>query len=255
VKTVILILFLLSNSAYAMQINWDTQLLEAASHPDRDRVEHALKNGANVNAQDTYGWTALNLTASLYEAEDLVEYLLEAKADVTLTNDLAQAPLHQGVFHDNLSIVKLLVGYGADMHSKSTDGKTPLTLSKEQKSIARDNQGRLLNNVPRVTGQFLEAYAPLLEECTDKPTRKTLKKAVNLGASNIVRLLLGQGIIPMKKHLDLAKKHNYKEIGFLLRKYLGISSGELFISKSGIKSISSIFIPQEVAEYIARYVL
>ncbi|MBR4927249.1 MAG: ankyrin repeat domain-containing protein [Alphaproteobacteria bacterium] len=64
-----------------------TALAYAAFHGDMQKVDFLLKNGANPNAQDDYGYTPLMQTVEGNHAK-IAQRLLDAGADPKLRNDL-----------------------------------------------------------------------------------------------------------------------------------------------------------------------
>jgi ankyrin repeat protein len=52
------------------------ELLEAAKIGDKQRVEQLLEKGADVNAKDKYGWTALMYAA--YQGHEEIVKLLKS---------------------------------------------------------------------------------------------------------------------------------------------------------------------------------
>ena len=61
------------------------QLLEAVKIGDIERTENLIKHGADVNAKDNIGWTALHWVASKGNLE-IVAALVKAGAEVNVTN-------------------------------------------------------------------------------------------------------------------------------------------------------------------------
>lgn len=70
-------------------------LLDAASDGDVDRVANLIKNGANVNVKDRWGW----------------------------------APMSMAAYGGYSDIAKILIEAGADLEYKDVDGDTPLDLA------------------------------------------------------------------------------------------------------------------------------
>ncbi len=87
-------------------------LLSAAGNGDNERLERALAEGADVNARDIFGTTALMLACSNGN-EATVRRLVDHDAAVTLDNHGIDA-LNSAVITGNTSIVRLLIQSGAD---------------------------------------------------------------------------------------------------------------------------------------------
>lgn len=113
--------------------NKRTPLHTSASNSNNPAIAQLLINaGANVNAQDVYGTTALHL-AAWYEHPEMVKTLLENGAQVNAqTNTLGNwdtdgaTPLHEAAMRGNIEIIEQLIDDGADLTIKNAKGQTPL---------------------------------------------------------------------------------------------------------------------------------
>ncbi len=90
----------------------DKQLLEAASEGDLPGVQTALKTGADIEAKETYGDTALNLAAEQGHVE-VVKVLLEAGANIHNKGGADKTPIKNAAFAGNVVVVRLLLEHGA----------------------------------------------------------------------------------------------------------------------------------------------
>ncbi|MCV7198756.1 ankyrin repeat domain-containing protein [Mycobacterium angelicum] len=87
-----------------------------------------LSEGADVNAVDDQGFTALHAAASR-DSEDIVRLLLDAGADVNAKNAKGETPLYNAVRNTTdaaLSIVRLLRERGADPTIETANGSSAL---------------------------------------------------------------------------------------------------------------------------------
>lgn len=85
-------------------------------------------------------------------SEDVVNLLLERKADVNLTDDWHNTALHYAVLGNNINIVKTLLKKGADINMQNKSNETPMYWAKHlkhddiaalfQKRIAAQNKKR-----------------------------------------------------------------------------------------------------------------
>ena len=105
------------------------QLLEAAESGDIERTKHLIKHGADVDAKDRYGMTALHWAAD-NGSVDIVKLLLKAGANVNVTNIYGKTALHYAVIWGFTDIVKALVIAGADVNATDNDGETALQFAK-----------------------------------------------------------------------------------------------------------------------------
>jgi ankyrin repeat protein len=106
-------------------------VLEAARQGDKEAVRAMLKQGADVNAAEGDGTTALHWAARAGDAE-LVQMLLYAGANVKATTRLgAYTPLMMAAQAGHSAAVAALVAGGADVKATSTTGTTPLMFAAE----------------------------------------------------------------------------------------------------------------------------
>lgn len=88
-------------------------------------VQKALSLGQDLNALDSYGYAPLHNAARLRNIE-LVQALIDAKADVNIKCDrFKMTPLHIAAYR-SLPILKLLIQAGADVSAQDHEGLTPL---------------------------------------------------------------------------------------------------------------------------------
>jgi ankyrin repeat protein len=109
------------------------QLLEAVKAGDAARASQLLAAGADVNARDAYGATAL-INAAYSGNAEMVEALLAAGAEVDAKDELGWTALMKACFNADLDrgfpdIVKRLIAAGADPNVKITYGIRPLMLA------------------------------------------------------------------------------------------------------------------------------
>jgi len=96
---------------------------------DREAVKALLKSGADVNAAQGDGMTALHWAARNGDAE-LAQMLLYAGANVKATTRLAgYTPLLMAADHGHANVIALLLTGGADPKAANALGTTPLMLA------------------------------------------------------------------------------------------------------------------------------
>lgn len=88
-------------------------LLEAAQKRDFKRAEIALKGGAQVNAADKKGYTALHYFAALGDRDAVFELINEYRAPVDPVTEAGLTPILSAVCCDHLDVVELLLEEGA----------------------------------------------------------------------------------------------------------------------------------------------
>ncbi|MGE3189536.1 MAG: ankyrin repeat domain-containing protein [Vicinamibacterales bacterium] len=112
-----------------------TPLVDAVRADDAAAVVALIEQGADVNAAEPDGATALHWAAYLDQA-DVVTRLLDAGAEAGVANDLAVTPLHLAAANGNLAIVRALLAHGADPDAATEAGVTPLMEAARRGSAA-----------------------------------------------------------------------------------------------------------------------
>lgn len=137
--------------------NYRTPLMVAALNGHYDIVKLLIKYGANVNIQDTAGFTALHLSVEHNKITSLLIdtganinqqnnagdtplmccksnhktaiYLVNKGADIEITNIRGDNALHTSALHGNLKAIKLLLEKGTNIDRQNKYGYTALILS------------------------------------------------------------------------------------------------------------------------------
>ena len=117
-------------------------LHRAAKAGNLDGLKAALAAGADVNARDGRGWTAL-MHAVNKGYVLLVEPLLAAKADLDVRGPDGATALFMAVAHGQTEIIALLMKAGADVSIKGPKGKTVVDVARTRYG---DVENALQNN-------------------------------------------------------------------------------------------------------------
>jgi len=109
-----------------------TALSHAARAGNAQLVKLLLEHGADVNSRDQSGWTPL-MRAAMKGHVDVVRVLLEHGAEVNVREKgEAWTALHWAAARGHTEVVKLLLSHGADYSLKTEDGMTPLMLAMKE---------------------------------------------------------------------------------------------------------------------------
>jgi ankyrin repeat protein len=87
-----------------------------------------LREGADINATDAYGYTPL-MNAAMLGRLDAVKVLIESGADIQKRGQFGYTALHAASQGGYLDVVQALVKYGASVNCKNDDGDIPLILA------------------------------------------------------------------------------------------------------------------------------
>ena len=108
-----------------------TSLIWTAFYNNTELLKWLIDNGANINHQDTNGFSALHFAVKeqRFEATDI---LINNKADLELKNSNGNTPFMDAIFNSKGSyrIVALLISAGANPDNENNHQMTPRLLAK-----------------------------------------------------------------------------------------------------------------------------
>lgn len=161
----------------------DAPVADAAMQEDVERVRTLLRSGADVNAAQGDGMTALHWAAEHGNGE-LAEMVVRAGANVAAVTRLGDyTPLHLAARSGNGDVVRRLLDAGADPEARTSTGAvTPLHFGARSGSVA-------------VVRALLAAGAAV--DVTEEARAQTpLMFAASAGRTDVVRVLLEAGADP-----------------------------------------------------------
>ncbi len=114
------------------------QLIDAVKQDDVLKMQKLLKKGADINAQDKNGYTALYL-ASDQDRVAAVNLLLAAGANVNAQNKRGYTALHAASYKGHAAVVSALLAARADVNAQNENGYTALYVASCYGHIAAVN--------------------------------------------------------------------------------------------------------------------
>lgn len=192
----------------------DTQLRDAASRGDVEAVREALDAGADLEARDGQGCTAL-LLATHGNNVDAARELIEAGADVNAKDAMQDSAYLYAGARGLDEILALTLAHGADLHSTNRYGGTALIPAAERGHVATVRTllraGVAVDHVNRLH------WTALLEAILlgDGGPRHVQIVQLLLDAGANPELADGDGITPLAH----ARQRGYTNIETLLRQH------------------------------------
>ncbi|KAF5833799.1 tankyrase 2 [Dunaliella salina] len=107
------------------ELTLDEQLIDSARYDEIEDVQAALSGGANVDAADEQGRTALHMASANGHLE-IVRRLLSAGADAESKNAGSNTPLHFACLNGHLEVARALLEAGAKASVVNSAGRTPI---------------------------------------------------------------------------------------------------------------------------------
>ena len=205
----------------------ETPLHAAAAKGHKEIVELLIAKGAEVNAENMRGKTPLQLAADKKHNE-MVELLIENGADVSL---------HTAARHGLLEKLKELIGKGADVNAKNSEGQTPLDLASGK------------------------GHKDIVELLVEKGADSSIYTAASLGDIEKVKSLIKSGVSvngdPRSSSTPLywAVKNEHRDVAkLLIDKGADVSSAHLlyYASMHGYRDMAEFFI-EKGANVNSRY--
>jgi ankyrin repeat protein len=113
----------------------DSQLLKAVMFGKLKEAKQLIDKGADVNARDSFGQTAL-IWASGGQTE-IAKILAEKGADVNARDNEGTTVLMKAAGRGSIEIAIMLIDRGADVNASSNDGLTALIMAVDHYEITK----------------------------------------------------------------------------------------------------------------------
>ena len=104
------------------------EFLNASEKGNLQKIKKLLENGANVNARNKWGDTAL-MRSALKGHKEVVEILIENGANINAKNGLMDTTMMYAAANGHVEIVQLLIDKGADVNAKNYWQYTAIALA------------------------------------------------------------------------------------------------------------------------------
>lgn len=132
-KTILVLSFiLLTNCLQSTEIgkSFDKRLVSE----DIKEVQEAIKERADLNANDEGGYGALMIAARDDKRLEIIKLLIASGADLNIQSNLGGTPLMIAAMWNSISVAELLIESGADLTIQDKYGNTALKLAKSGKN-------------------------------------------------------------------------------------------------------------------------
>ncbi|KAJ7549701.1 hypothetical protein O6H91_07G063600 [Diphasiastrum complanatum] len=101
---------------------------------DLKMVRQCVNQGASVDGQDQYGWSALHY-AAFKGHTDIVKYLIEKGADMECRDDEGYTALHCAIEADRKNVLQVLITKGAKVDVTVNQGCSALQIAQKMNCI------------------------------------------------------------------------------------------------------------------------
>ncbi len=189
-----------------------TPFMRIAQYGHTHLIKSFIENGADINATNCYGYTALIYAAKSGHTE-MVARLITYRANLDEQDVYSHLPLVVAIFHEHVETATYLINHGADIHSQGWSGDlTPLMRAAhhglKEVVMLLVNRGAVINQqsgggytplMYAIRGNHVEIAIYLLERGADVNVQKelfgetSLTLAGSTGQVKIITNLLERG--------------------------------------------------------------
>ncbi|KAJ5895327.1 hypothetical protein N7495_007018 [Penicillium taxi] len=190
-----------------------TALHLAIGESREDSMRLLLNTGADIHARTDKGYTPLHIAASIspFDTPEKVRLLLEKGADIKLQDNDGLTPLHWAAKHGLENALKLLLRAGADTEAKDSHQFTPLHLA-------------VISGKPEAAQLLLRSGAEVMPRDDDGSTPLHFAAEAMIASASNVKTLLDHGADVMSRnragftplHLAVVEANNEDAVRTLL---------------------------------------
>ncbi|MFC1781686.1 ankyrin repeat domain-containing protein, partial [Planctomycetota bacterium] len=206
---------------------------------NKELAELLIDKGADINAKNNWGWTALVWAVSVGRTE-VAEFLISKGADVNITDQWGQTTLVIAQQRGNTEIIELLRKHGAEdaepptnpLHEAAEAGdieQIKQLISEGAEIDLRDNRGNTPLYNAAANGR-LEVAELLIENGADVNAGTPLQAACESGNKELAELLIDKGADVNAKNIFPL----HGAVGVGASRFLVFTSAPLTISNSAM---------------------
>jgi hypothetical protein len=199
----------------------DKKLIDASIDGRQDAVKLLIKCGANINAKNNYGSTALMYASETGHIE-VVKLLIEAGANVNVKNKSESTALIYAAGNNRINIIEILLKAGADINAKNKYGTTALVGAYE------NNNKDIVDLLKRYGAKDVnESLNNILKPKSEEEIYKNIEENIKIENEEDATKYLSAGI---KIKLLPLVKYSVEKGAKILDYYGSHSSGKLWVA-------------------------
>ena len=92
---------------------------------DLEVVRQHIEAGTDINVKEPFSGSTPLISAATFDKKKIAKELIDAGADLSITNNDGSTPLHTAAFFCRVEIVQLLLDANADKSKRNNYGATP----------------------------------------------------------------------------------------------------------------------------------
>jgi len=128
----------LPSNIYILIDDWEPEIeqgMKVSQVANIRELNRFLANKNNLEARDEYGSTLLIRTSQVWGEQDLVKHLLKLGADVNAVNKLGKTALWYAVYHRSPEMVRALLDYHANIDQDTINHAETMFIGQKNRSV------------------------------------------------------------------------------------------------------------------------